>query len=245
MPEPTARPAGAARLHRRPACAGCEAAQWSDADLAADRRCARLDARPRADPPRPQRRRHRGHPDGRAARRGRRPLPGRVGRAQRRHRRRRRTGPLADAAGRRARVGASGWTGCSARCTTPTAGHCPTEHDHPAEHWLFARRWQEVEIHRVDLAGDYTPRALARRSSSPRCCPTCSPTSPNAATSPLRVDGHRGGFVGRRSWSARTWTAGDGRRADRGRRAGLGGAGLAQPAGDAAVRDVLPRRRPT
>ena len=33
----------------------------------------------------------------------------------------------------------------------------PTENEHPAEDWLFAR-WKEVEIHRVDLAGDYTPR---------------------------------------------------------------------------------------
>src|SRR4051794_13052668 len=33
----------------------------------------------------------------------------------------------------------------------------PTEDGHPAEHWLFAR-WKEVEIHRVDLAGDYPPR---------------------------------------------------------------------------------------
>jgi maleylpyruvate isomerase len=33
----------------------------------------------------------------------------------------------------------------------------PTENEHPAEHWL-TRRWKEVEIHRVDLAGEYTPR---------------------------------------------------------------------------------------
>jgi maleylpyruvate isomerase len=33
----------------------------------------------------------------------------------------------------------------------------PTEGEHPAEHWL-SRRWKEVEFHRVDLAGDYTPR---------------------------------------------------------------------------------------
>lgn len=32
----------------------------------------------------------------------------------------------------------------------------PTERDHPAAHWLLAR-WKEVEIHRVDLAGDYDP----------------------------------------------------------------------------------------
>jgi maleylpyruvate isomerase len=31
-----------------------------------------------------------------------------------------------------------------------------TEKGHPAKHWLTAR-WQEVEIHRVDLAADYTP----------------------------------------------------------------------------------------
>jgi maleylpyruvate isomerase len=32
----------------------------------------------------------------------------------------------------------------------------PTEHDDPAETWVW-RRWREVEIHRVDLASDYTP----------------------------------------------------------------------------------------
>lgn len=33
----------------------------------------------------------------------------------------------------------------------------PTAEDRPAEHWLFAR-WKEVEVHRVDLASEYTPR---------------------------------------------------------------------------------------
>jgi maleylpyruvate isomerase len=32
----------------------------------------------------------------------------------------------------------------------------PTEHGDPAEAWVF-RRWCEVEVHRVDLASDYTP----------------------------------------------------------------------------------------
>jgi maleylpyruvate isomerase len=32
----------------------------------------------------------------------------------------------------------------------------PTEHDDPAETWVF-RRWREVEIHRVDLGADYRP----------------------------------------------------------------------------------------
>lgn len=32
----------------------------------------------------------------------------------------------------------------------------PTEDDAPAESWVV-RRWREVEIHRVDLAADYTP----------------------------------------------------------------------------------------
>jgi maleylpyruvate isomerase len=32
----------------------------------------------------------------------------------------------------------------------------PTDDDHPAGHWVLAR-WREVEIHRVDLAGSYTP----------------------------------------------------------------------------------------
>ncbi len=32
----------------------------------------------------------------------------------------------------------------------------PTEHEDPAETWVW-RRWREVEIHRVDLASDYTP----------------------------------------------------------------------------------------
>jgi maleylpyruvate isomerase len=31
-----------------------------------------------------------------------------------------------------------------------------TEQGHPAGHWLMAR-WKEVEIHRIDLAADYTP----------------------------------------------------------------------------------------
>jgi maleylpyruvate isomerase len=31
-----------------------------------------------------------------------------------------------------------------------------TDQDHPAEHWV-RQRWREVEIHRVDLAGNYTP----------------------------------------------------------------------------------------
>lgn len=33
----------------------------------------------------------------------------------------------------------------------------PTERGHPAAHWVFAR-WREVEIHRLDLAGDYGPQ---------------------------------------------------------------------------------------
>jgi len=37
------------------------------------------------------------------------------------------------------------------------AWHRETEKDHPARHWLGAR-WKEVEIHRVDLAGGYSPR---------------------------------------------------------------------------------------
>ncbi|MDT4900287.1 MAG: maleylpyruvate isomerase [Pseudonocardiales bacterium] len=32
----------------------------------------------------------------------------------------------------------------------------PTDQDHPAQHWVH-QRWREVEIHRVDLAGAYTP----------------------------------------------------------------------------------------
>ncbi len=32
----------------------------------------------------------------------------------------------------------------------------PTEHGDPAGDWVF-RRWREVEVHRVDLAADYTP----------------------------------------------------------------------------------------
>jgi maleylpyruvate isomerase len=32
----------------------------------------------------------------------------------------------------------------------------PTDEGRPAQHWLSAR-WREVEIHRVDLAGDYSP----------------------------------------------------------------------------------------
>lgn len=32
----------------------------------------------------------------------------------------------------------------------------PTEHGDPAHEWVF-RRWREVEVHRVDLAGEYTP----------------------------------------------------------------------------------------
>jgi maleylpyruvate isomerase len=32
----------------------------------------------------------------------------------------------------------------------------PTEHGDPAEAWVV-RRWREVEVHRVDLASDYTP----------------------------------------------------------------------------------------
>jgi maleylpyruvate isomerase len=32
-----------------------------------------------------------------------------------------------------------------------------TEHNDPAEAWVF-RRWREVEMHRVDLASDYTPQ---------------------------------------------------------------------------------------
>jgi maleylpyruvate isomerase len=34
----------------------------------------------------------------------------------------------------------------------------PTDQDVPAEAWVY-RRWREVEIHRVDLAADYTPDA--------------------------------------------------------------------------------------
>jgi maleylpyruvate isomerase len=34
----------------------------------------------------------------------------------------------------------------------------PTDQDSPAEAWVY-RRWREVEIHRVDLAADYTPEA--------------------------------------------------------------------------------------
>jgi maleylpyruvate isomerase len=33
----------------------------------------------------------------------------------------------------------------------------PTDQGHPAEHWVDWR-WREVEIHRIDLAGDYGPR---------------------------------------------------------------------------------------
>ncbi len=40
--------------------------------------------------------------------------------------------------------------------TDAEAWQRPTENGHPAQYWL-AQRWREVEIHRVDLAGSYTP----------------------------------------------------------------------------------------
>lgn len=35
--------------------------------------------------------------------------------------------------------------------------HLPTDQGHPAEHWVH-HRWREVEIHRIDLAGSYSPQ---------------------------------------------------------------------------------------
>jgi maleylpyruvate isomerase len=83
----------------------------------------------------------------------------------------------------------------------------PTEHGDPAETWVF-RRWREVEIHRVDLASEYTPdrwSALFVTSVLAEALPTLS----SRVTGAVRVE-----VIAERSVSpdyvGKSWTIGSG-----------------------------------
>ena len=69
-----------------------------------------------------------------------------------------------------------------------------TERELPASHWP-ARRWREVEIHRVDLLGSYTPRqwppAFVRW-----LLPEIAASLPERSAEPLRVTVTEEGSVG-------------------------------------------------
>lgn len=87
----------------------------------------------------------------------------------------------------------------------------PTEHELPASHWP-ARRWREVEIHRVDLAGSYGPQqwppALVGW-----LLPEAAESLPDRVSSPVRVvveaDGSLGPDRAGASWTAGSGLAGD------------------------------------
>jgi maleylpyruvate isomerase len=83
----------------------------------------------------------------------------------------------------------------------------PTEHDDPAEAWVF-RRWREVEIHRVDLAAGYSPErwpALFVTSVFAEVIPTLEARVQGAVRVEVTADGSiTAELVGR------TWTAGSG-----------------------------------
>ena len=117
---------------------------------------AGLDGRPRADPPRPQRRQHHAGAGGRRAGRGRRPLRGWRTRPRRRDRARARAGrpPSRSTTSAARSSGSSGsgrrrsrWDGRSRE----TSGH-----EIPVADLPFMR-WREVEVHRADLGVGYEP----------------------------------------------------------------------------------------
>jgi maleylpyruvate isomerase len=82
-----------------------------------------------------------------------------------------------------------------------------TDKGHPARHWL-SQRLQEIEIHRVDLAGSYTadrwPAPLVNRG-----LPHLAETLAERAKTPVRVEVVADGSVTREHVGA-VWTAGEG-----------------------------------
>ena len=87
------------------------------------------------------------------------------------------------------------------------AWEAPTDEGRPAEHWLFAR-WKEVEVHRVDLAGEYTPRhwpAQLVAALLPKAAQDLADRAPGALRVVVTEEGSAStDLVGR------TWTAGEG-----------------------------------
>lgn len=83
----------------------------------------------------------------------------------------------------------------------------PTDKGHPAEHWLFWR-CREVEIHRVDLAGRYTPDRwppLFVRT----LLPDVAPSLEKRATTPMRMTVTAPGSL-TADLVGRTWSVGEG-----------------------------------
>jgi maleylpyruvate isomerase len=83
----------------------------------------------------------------------------------------------------------------------------PTEHGDPAGAWVF-RRWREVEMHRVDLAADYSPDrwpALFVTSVLEEALPSLA----DRAQGPLRVEIIAEGSVSP-EYAGKSWTVGKG-----------------------------------
>lgn len=83
----------------------------------------------------------------------------------------------------------------------------PTAKNHPAEHWL-PQRWREIEIHRVDFAGDYTPDRWPPLFVA-TLLPEVAASLAARATEPLRVTVAAEGSL-TTDLVGQTWTAGDG-----------------------------------
>jgi maleylpyruvate isomerase len=83
----------------------------------------------------------------------------------------------------------------------------PTDDDRPAEIWVHAR-WREVEIHRVDLAADYTPERWPPLFVSATLA-EASQSLASRVSGALRVSVTGDGSV-TKDLAGREWTAGEG-----------------------------------
>ncbi|HEV7205261.1 MAG TPA: maleylpyruvate isomerase family mycothiol-dependent enzyme [Jatrophihabitans sp.] len=80
----------------------------------------------------------------------------------------------------------------------------PTDQDRPAVEWLMGR-WREIEIHRVDLAGDYSPDRwppLLVTLLLPQVAETLADRVPSAVTVEVSAEGSLSGELVGSTWSA-------------------------------------------